>query len=103
MEHGAEELSRELAAAVGEDLVAFVEGQVRSGRYRDAAEVVRAALHLLESHEAPDSLPSDAEIRAMVEEGLASGVVEEDPAIFFDQLRVKLAATPPGEQERGGG
>ncbi len=96
------ELPAELAAAVGERLGAFVANQVRGGRFRDAAEVLRAALLLLESHEAPEGLPSDAEIRAMVEEGLASGVVDEDPAIFFNRLRSQLAAMPPGEQERGG-
>lgn len=100
-EHGAE-LSPELATAVGERLRAFVEDQVKSGRYRDAAEVVRAALHLLEGHETPEGLPSDAEIRAMVEEGDASGGVDDDPAMFFDHLRAKLAAMPPGEEEREG-
>jgi putative addiction module CopG family antidote len=103
MEHGGAELPPELAAAVGEHLKAFVEGQVRSGRYRDAAEVVRAALRLLEGHDVPEGLPSDVEIRAMVEEGDASGVVDEDPAIFFDELQAKLAAMPPGEEERQGG
>ena len=68
-----------------------------------AAEVVRAALRLLEGHDVPEGLPSDAEIRAMVEEGDASGVVDEDPAIFFDDLRARLAAMPPGEEERRGG
>ena len=101
-EHGAE-LPPELAAAVGDRLKAFVADRVRSGRYRDAAEVLRAALLLLESHEVPEGLPSDAEIREMVEEGDASGVVDEDPAIFFDRLRAKLAAMPPGEQGQGGG
>lgn len=100
MEHGAE-LSPELAAAVGEDLVAFVEGQVRSGRYRNAAEVVRAALHLLESHGMPDGLPSDAEIRALVEEGDASGESEEEPDAFFDRLDAKYAATVAGQPAKG--
>ncbi len=102
VERGAE-LSPELAAAVGERLKSFVEGQVNSGRYRDASDVVRAALLLLESQELPEGLPSDAELRAMVEEGDASGIADEDPAAFFDRLRSKLAAMPPGEQGRGGG
>ena len=100
-EHGTE-LPPELAAAVGEHLRAFVAAQVKSGRYSDAAEVLRAALHLLEEQEWPEGLPSDAEIRAMVEEGDASGVVDEEPALLFDQLRAKLAAMPPGEEEREG-
>lgn len=71
---------------------------MRSGRYRDGAEVVRAALRLLESQEPPAGLPSDAEMRAMAEEGYASGIVDEDPAVFFDRLRAKPSAMPPGGQ-----
>jgi putative addiction module CopG family antidote len=95
-EHGVELPSG--LAAVGERLRAFVADQVRSGRYRDAAEVVRAALHLLET-----SQPglSDAEIRAMVEEGEQSGVVDEDPAIFFDRLDAKYAAMASGRRGEG--
>lgn len=102
MEHGAE-LPPELAVAVGERFKAFVEGQVRSGRYRDAAEVVRAALRLLESQEPPEGLPSDAEIRAMVEEGDASGESAEDPDAFFDRLEAKYAAMAAGQRGGEGG
>jgi len=101
MERGAAELPPELAAAVGEHLKAFVEDQVKSGRYRDGAEVVRAALHLLESHEVPDGLPSDAEIRAMVEEGLASGVSDEHPDAFFDSLDAEYAALAAAQRKEG--
>ena len=36
------------------ELDAFVEGQVASGRYRTASEVVRAALRLLQERERPN-------------------------------------------------
>lgn len=101
-DRGAEELPPELAAAVGERFRAFVAEQVTGGLYRDAAEAVSAALRLLDGHEWPKGLPSNAEIRAMVEEGDVSGESDEDPAIFFDRLRAKLAAMPPGEEEREG-
>lgn len=77
-----------------------MEGQVRSGRYRDAAEVVRAALHLLEGHDVPEGLPSETDIRAMVEEGGASGEAEEDPDAFFDRLEAKYAAVAAKQRGR---
>lgn len=99
VEHGAE-LPPGLATAVGEHLKAFVESQVRSGRYRDASDVVRAALLLLESQELPEGLPSDDVIRAMVEEGDASGESEEDPDAFFDRLDAKYAGMAAERQGR---
>ena len=99
-EHGTE-LPPELAAAVGEHLRAFVAAQVKSGRYSDAAEVLRAALRSLEGHELPEGLPSDAEIRAMVEEGLASGASDEDPDAFFDRLDAKYAAMEARQRDKG--
>jgi putative addiction module CopG family antidote len=100
-EHGTEGLPPELAAAVGERLRGFVADQVRSGRHRDAAEVARAPLHLLEEQEWPEGLPSDAEIRAMVEEGPAGGVSDEDPDAFFGRLDAKYAAMEAKQREKG--
>lgn len=73
---------------------------MRSGRYRDAPDVVRAALLLLESQWLPEGPPSDDEIRAMVEEGEASGEAEEDPGAFFDRLDAKYAAMAAERQGR---
>ncbi len=85
---------------MGERLRGFVAGQVRSGRCRDAAEVVRAALHLLEEQDWPEGAPSDAEIRAMVEDGLAGGVFDEDPDAFFGRLDAKFAAMEAEQRGR---
>jgi antitoxin ParD1/3/4 len=97
------ELSPELSAALGEHFRAFVVEQVAAGRYTDAGEVLRAALCLLEGDAAAGPGLSDAEIRALVEEGDASGEVDEYPAVFFESLRAKYAAMPPGKAERSDG
>ena len=86
------ELSAELSAVLGEDLCAFVADQVKAGHYRDEAEVLRAALALLETSETTGPGLADAEIRALVEDGDASGEAEEDLDSFFDRLEAKYAA-----------
>jgi putative addiction module CopG family antidote len=92
-------LSSELGAALGEHLRGFVSDQVKAGHYRDEVDVLRAALALLESAEAFGPEFSDAEIRELVREGEASGVVDEEPAAFFEELRARYAALPPGKDE----
>jgi antitoxin ParD1/3/4 len=46
-----------------------IEGLVRSGRYRDASDVVREALRLLERREAEDEARSEA-LRQAAEKGI---------------------------------
>jgi antitoxin ParD1/3/4 len=56
-------------------LEAFVREQVAGGRYGNASEVVRAALRLLAEREEARAAAL-AKVRALVEEGLASGPAE---------------------------
>jgi antitoxin ParD1/3/4 len=58
--------------ALGEHFEAFVRKQVKSGRYNNASEVVRAGLRLLEDGERLRELKL-AELRRLVEEGRRSG------------------------------
>jgi antitoxin ParD1/3/4 len=76
--------------ALGEHFEAFVEAQVRSGRYNNASEVVRAGLRLLEDSEQLRGLKL-AELRRLVEEGRLSG--EGNPAEdVFARLEAKYRA-----------
>lgn len=45
-------MSRNTSITLGDHFVRFIERQVEAGRYGSASEVVRAALRLLEEHEA---------------------------------------------------
>jgi antitoxin ParD1/3/4 len=85
--------------ALGERFEAFIDEQVRSGRYNSASEVVRAGLRLLEDQERLRALKV-AELRRAVAEAEASGISEEDPDAFFDRLatRYAKAVVEPGGQ-----
>ena len=58
---------------LGEHFRAFVEAQVEAGNFADADAVIRAGLALLERQEAE----GEAQIRAAIEEGEASGGFRE--------------------------
>jgi antitoxin ParD1/3/4 len=72
--------------ALGERFEAFIDAQVKGGRYNNASEVVREALRLLEDHEKLREL-RNAEVRRLVEEGRASGF--SDANTVFDRLEAK--------------
>jgi len=74
--------------ALGERFEAFIDAQVRGGRYNNASEVVRDALRLLEDQEQMRGLRL-AELRRMAEAGEASGVSVEDGAAFLERLEAR--------------
>ena len=53
-------MTRHTSISLGEHLAGFVDKQVESGRYGSASDVVRAALQLLEEHEAKVKALEDA-------------------------------------------
>jgi antitoxin ParD1/3/4 len=78
--------------ALGARFESFVDAQVKSGRYNNASEVVRAGLRLLEDSEQLRELKL-AELRRLVEEGRKSG--EGNPAEdVFARLEAKYRALP---------
>jgi antitoxin ParD1/3/4 len=77
--------------ALGERFEAFIDAQVKGGRYNNASEVVREALRLLEDHEKLRELRT-AELRRLVEEGRASGMSPEDGFAVLDRLEAKYRA-----------
>jgi antitoxin ParD1/3/4 len=62
----------------------FVESKISEGRYKNASEVIRAGLRLLEEDE--NKLQA---LKAAIKEGDESGIAEE---VDFDELLVKFKA-----------
>lgn len=72
-----------------DELDRFVTAEVRSGRYENASEVVRAALRSLQREE-QEYEAKLAVLRAAIDEGDASGVAEGDP---FQRVLATLEPT----------
>ena len=68
------------------ELDRFVSTRVKSGRYENASEVVRAALRMLERDEQEQRARLKA-LRAAIDAGDASGVASGDP---FEQVLGRL-------------
>jgi putative addiction module CopG family antidote len=77
-----------------EELDRFVSAKIKSGRYENASEVVRAALRTLEREE-QEYEAKLAALRAAIDEGDASGIAEGKP---FD--RVREALRPSNKKRR---
>lgn len=71
-----------------EELDRFVRVKIKSGRYENASEVIRAALRALEREEQHHATKLRA-LRAAIKEGEASGIAEGNP---FRRLRERIAA-----------
>jgi len=64
----------------------FVHSRIKSGRYENASEVIRAALRTLEREE-QEHEAKIAALKAAIEEGLSSGIATGD---VFARIRKKL-------------
>lgn len=69
-----------------DELDRFVKAKIRSGRYENASEVVRAALRNLERDEREYDAKLAA-LRAAIDEGVASGIAEDG---VFSRVRKTL-------------
>ena len=79
-----------------DELDRFVLTKVKSGRYENASEVIRAALRSLERDEQEHETKLAA-LRAAIDEGDASGIAKGD--VF---ARVRKSLNLPAKSRRGG-
>lgn len=83
-------MAKNTSFSLGAHHEAFIEAQIRSGRYHNASEVVRTALRQLEDHE--------TELRAL-REALDEGERSGEPTEFdFESFRAGKRAQEPGSR-----
>lgn len=71
------------SVALGPHFEDFIQASIMSGRYNNASEVIRSALRLLEEQE-----QKIIALRAAVEDGLKSGIVDDfDSQQFLQQMK----------------
>lgn len=78
------------SVALGNHFENFLREQVRSGRFNNASEVVRAGLRLLEETEQRKQLQLEA-LRAEIAAGQASGTGKPSAEVF-ERLQAKYEA-----------
>ena len=77
-------MSKNTSVELGEEIAGFVSGQVQSGRYGSASEVIRAGIRLLQDQET-----KMAALRAALREGEGSGApVPFDVDQFIEARKV---------------
>lgn len=79
-------MAKNTSISLGDHFDNFISGQVRSGRYGSASEVVRAGLRLLEDQDS-----KLAALRSMLADGEHSGRADYD----YEALMAELDAGSP--------
>jgi antitoxin ParD1/3/4 len=74
-------MARNTSITLGEHFDGFITGQIKSGRFGSASEVVRAGLRLLENTETKLET-----LRSMLKEGEQSGIADYDYDEFITEL-----------------
>ncbi|HZH96638.1 MAG TPA: type II toxin-antitoxin system ParD family antitoxin [Flavisolibacter sp.] len=76
-------MGKNTSVSLGSYFEGFVEGRIAEGRYKNASEVLRAGLRLLEEEE--NKL---AALKNAIQEGISSGVVKNfDPKKHLEGLK----------------
>ena len=76
-------MGKNTSVSLGEYFEDFVENRISKGRYKNASEVIRAGLRLLEEEE--NRLTA---LKSAIQEGLNSGVVKDfDPMKHLESLK----------------
>jgi antitoxin ParD1/3/4 len=78
-------MNRNTSVSLGPYFEKFVEGRITAGRYKNASEVIRAGLRLLEEEES-----KVIELREALREGIESGIAREfNPRKHLQTLKAK--------------
>lgn len=74
-------MAKNTSVTLGDHFESFITGQIQSGRYGSASEVIRSALRLLENREAKLQT-----LRQLLVEGEQSGDTDYDLDSFITEL-----------------
>ena len=78
-------MSRNTSISLGNYFDSFVQSHLATGRYRNASEVIRAGLRLLEEEE-----NKIIALRNSIQEGIDSGIAKDfNPEVHLKQLKAK--------------
>ena len=81
-------MSKNTSITLGNHFDDFVQNLISAGRYKNASEVIRAGLRLLEEEE-----NKVAALKYALQEGIDSGIVEDfDPEQFLQNLKAQRSS-----------
>jgi len=76
-------MNRNTSISLGNYFEKFIEGRISEGRYKNASEMIRAALRLLEEEEIKVKALKEA-----IQEGIDSGFETDfDPEVYLKDLK----------------
>lgn len=76
-------MGKNTSVSLGEHFEKFVQHRVKEGRYKNASEVIRAGLRLLEAEE-----QQFYALKSAIEEGIDSGIaIDFEPNEFLNQIK----------------
>jgi antitoxin ParD1/3/4 len=77
-------MDRNTSISIGDYFDRFIKSRISAGRYKNASEVVRAGLRLLEEEE-----NRIMALRASIQEGIESGIAQDfDPDRHLKKLKI---------------
>lgn len=81
-------MSKNTSITLGNHFEDFIQNRISTGRYKNASEVIRAGLRLLEEEE--DKVTA---LRQAIQEGIDSGIAEDfEPEEFLKNLKAQRSS-----------
>jgi antitoxin ParD1/3/4 len=78
-------MGRNTSVSLGDYFEGFIESRIAEGRFKNASEVIRAGLRLLEEEE-----NRIIALRSAIQEGISSGIAKDfNPEQHLEQLKAR--------------